>query len=99
MDCACNASTTFDALSSITEFKSSRLGAGFEMTLMSNARRSVLAIAAVGIGGREPKAGRVGRDPGEGKVGKVLLELPATPRRRNDNCIVRRPLPPPCGNA
>jgi hypothetical protein len=44
IDCACRASTTFEAVSSITEFTSSRLGAGLEMILMSSERRRVLAM-------------------------------------------------------
>src|SRR5580698_2685724 len=50
IDCAWSASTTFDAVSSITEATSSLLGAGFEMILIRRERLRAVAIAGASIG-------------------------------------------------
>src|ERR1017187_3139874 len=49
IDCALRASTTFEAVSSITEATSSLLGAGLEMILISRERLRELVIAGAAI--------------------------------------------------
>src|ERR1700690_4332519 len=52
IDWACSASTTLEAVSSITDATSSLLGAGLEMILISRERRRALAMEGAAILGR-----------------------------------------------